>query len=258
MVKVEGSIGVALGNGLRLLVDDPADAASLIRQRVMLVADELDVMKQRHEMLLQSVEQLVKLAQAVQTTSDNAFAARQFFRNIPRHRLGLHRKSVLGDIKVALSNLEMTCSKLELVLSPPGEQVEPADFALLRDEVLHKAGGSYSLTEAANGLGITRQGLHKKISMGAVLGMLRGGKLVVPKLQFHKAAAGRLSLIPGIEQTLAPFNEAEAGGWSALQFLIEHDPNLGAVPITVLRAGEVSRVVDAARAYLGLDEGREG
>ena len=45
-----------------------------------------------------------------------------------------------------------------------------------------------------------------------------------------------------------PLLEAKAGGWSALQFLLDPDPNLGLPPIEAPRAGDVS--------YLGLDDGR--
>jgi hypothetical protein len=43
---------------------------------------------------------------------------------------------------------------------------------------------------------------------------------------------------------------AEAGGWSALQFLIDADPNLGVTPIEALWANRVNAVVDAARLPL--------
>ena len=41
-----------------------------------------------------------------------------------------------------------------------------------------------------------------------------------------------------------------AGGWSALQFLVEPDPNLAKPPIEALSEGRVGDVVNAAKAYL--------
>ena len=45
-----------------------------------------------------------------------------------------------------------------------------------------------------------------------------------------------------------------SGEWSALQFLVEPDPNLaGKKPLDVLVDGHVSDVLAAARAYLDID-----
>ncbi len=84
--------------------------------------------------------------------------------------------------------------------------------------------------------------------------MMQGTELVLPRVQFV-TAGNRTRLIEGLSQVVTLFDEAQAGGWSALQFLIEPDPNLGGVPIRILSEGRVDAAVSAARAYLGLDEG---
>lgn len=127
-------------------------------------------------------------------------------------------------------------------------------FEHARDALLERAGGAFSLTEAAKALGISRQALHKRIAGGTALGMMgAGNEIVVPKLQL--ATAGEKPVIlPGIDAVTKLFKEAAAGPWMALQFLADADPNLGRTPIEALQAGEREAVVQAARAHLHLDE----
>jgi hypothetical protein len=130
----------------------------------------------------------------------------------------------------------------------------PAEFAGAREALLAAAGGGLSLTEAAHTLRVTRQNLHKRIHTGSALGMLLDNRIVVPKLQLV-AGDGRTTIVAGIERVVRPFLDAKAGAWSALQFLLDADPNLGRPPIDALRAGDIIGAVHATRAYLGLDEG---
>jgi len=129
-----------------------------------------------------------------------------------------------------------------------------AGFAAAREALLAAAGGAASLTEAAHALGVSRQNLHKRIHTGSALGMLLDNRIVVPKLQLV-VTDGRTTIVGGIERVVRPFLEAKAGAWSALQFLLDPDPNLSRPPIDALRAGDVVGAEHAARVYLGLDEG---
>jgi hypothetical protein len=128
-----------------------------------------------------------------------------------------------------------------------------ARFAAVRDALLVQAGGTFSLTEAAKHLGVTRQALHKRIVSGSALGMMRETEIVVPRLQFVDADS-RATIMPGIDQVTKLFKEAQAGAWSALQFLVEPDPNLRRAPIEALKDGAVAEAVRAASTYLGLEE----
>lgn len=119
----------------------------------------------------------------------------------------------------------------------------------MRDALLKLAGGAYSLVEAAELLGLPYQDMHRQIYEGRLLGMLLDDEIIVPQLQMRDGQA-----LPGIERVTMAFQLADAGAWSALQFLIELDPNLGRRPIEALRAGEVEAVEHAARAHLGMDE----
>ena len=132
-------------------------------------------------------------------------------------------------------------------------EAAPARFAAAREALLAAAGGGLSLTEAAQALGVTRQNLHKRIHTGSALGMLLDNRIVVPKLQLV-AGDGRTTILTGVERVVRPFLDTKAGAWSALQFLLDPDPNLGRPPIDALRAGDAVGAEHAARAYLGLDE----
>jgi hypothetical protein len=132
-------------------------------------------------------------------------------------------------------------------------QSEDQQFAELRDSLLKESGGSLSLTQAANLLGVSRQALHKRIKAGSALGMMRGTELVLPRAQFVQRGGGRFEVLTGIPEVVKLFNVA--GGWSALQFLVEADPNLARPPIQALAQGRVDEVVNAAKAYLDADHG---
>jgi hypothetical protein len=83
--------------------------------------------------------------------------------------------------------------------------------------------------------------------------MLLDGRIVLPRVQLA-TNDGKTVIVAGIERAIRPFLETKAGAWSALQFLLEADPNLGRRPIEALRDGNVAGVENAARAYLGLEE----
>jgi hypothetical protein len=129
-------------------------------------------------------------------------------------------------------------------------------FAELGDALLKQADGKLTLTESARLLGVSRQALHKRIKMGSVLAMMAKGAtgspiLVLPHAQFV-SQNGRYEVVPGLPDLLRLFENS--GEWSALQFLVEPDPNLaGKKPIDVLVDGHVNDVLAAARAYLDID-----
>ena len=124
----------------------------------------------------------------------------------------------------------------------------------VQKQLLQKAGGQMSLTQASERLGMTRQGLHKKIKARTVLGLVVGEALVVPSGQFTTSSEG-IQVVPNLKDLLSVFVDSGAGLWASLQFLVEYDPALRAVPLDRLKQGEAEQVIAAARAYLGLDEG---
>jgi hypothetical protein len=132
---------------------------------------------------------------------------------------------------------------------PPSEE----RFSEISDALLHKAGGGVSLTEGAKLLGTSRQALHKRVKLGTALGLMRGSELTLPQFQFV-GDPNSPKIIEGLGRIVKLFDNAKAGRWSALQFLIENDPNLRDTPSHALTKGRVQDVVNAAMAYLDADE----
>jgi hypothetical protein len=142
-------------------------------------------------------------------------------------------------------------SEAPVVVSNNTVSDDESRFAQISAELLERAGGGMSLTAAAKMVETSRQALHKRITKGTVLGLMRGGELVIPRAQWIEKN-GKTAVMAGIAEVLAEFSVA--GRWSALQFLVEPDPNLAATPLVALAQGKVAEVVHAARAYLGADE----
>lgn len=157
-------------------------------------------------------------------------------------------------LDVITREFELSARLVAEVEGPDNSAARSEDrrFAELRDSLLEKSGGALSLTEAANLMGVSRQALHKQIKAGSALGMMRGNQLVLPRAQFV-GGGDKLKILPGIKQVVRLFSVA--GGWSALQFLVEVDPNLAKTPIQTLTEGRVADVVSAAKAYLDADDG---
>ena len=144
---------------------------------------------------------------------------------------------------------------IEAVGASSTTSVDREAFEQVAAEMLRRAGGGLSLTEAAQRLKVTRQRVHKRIQDGTVLGMaLTDGTLVVPAFQIDKRD-GAETVLSGLDLAIRPFIAAGEGGWSALQWILDPDPNLGMSPLEALQAGRSNDVARAARAYVGIDEG---
>ncbi|MBY5827282.1 hypothetical protein HFN54_33215 [Rhizobium leguminosarum] len=97
---------------------------------------------------------------------------------------------------------------------------------------------------------VSRQALHKRAKNGSALALMQKNELVLPMAQW--VSTGKfLTWIDGLPKVIKLFGTA--GGWSALQFLIEQDPNLGTTPRLALIDGRIDEVVAAAEAYLGIE-----
>lgn len=152
-------------------------------------------------------------------------------------------------------HLELATQQFELNarLVADVEGIEAPISERLRDiqtDLLARAGGGLSLTMAAERLNISRQALHKRAKNGSALALMQRNELVLPLAQW--VSSGReLSWIKGFPRVIKLFEAA--GGWSALQFLIEQDPNLGMTPRLALVDGRIDDVVAAAEAYIGIE-----
>lgn len=137
--------------------------------------------------------------------------------------------------------------------SPQIETSDEQRFVDISASLLERAGGGISLTEGAKLLGVSRQALHKRVKSGSALGMMRGDELTLPKFQFV-TEQGDTRIIEGLSKIVTLFDKSGAGRWSALQFLLDKDPNLMDVPGRVLAEGRIDDVVASARAYLDAGE----
>lgn len=155
-------------------------------------------------------------------------------------------------LDVLTRQIELSANLIADVESDEGAQTtEDQRFEELRNELLIKAGGGLSLSDAAALVGMTRQGMHKRIKAHSVLGMMHGNKLVIPRAQFV-TSGDSYEVLRGLDEVLKVFNVA--GEWSALQFLLDPDPNLGRTPLQALSDGQAGEVVAAAKAYLAASE----
>lgn len=166
------------------------------------------------------------------------------------HELTHHLDLYVDQLKAAIR----LASDLETIASDDDVSAEEqARLNTLQTELLSNAGKALSLTEAAKQLGVTRQALHKRIGLGTALGLMHGSELVVPEAQFV-AKGGKPKIVDGLADIVRLFDSSGAGRWSALQFLIELDPNLRKTPLEALKAGDQDAVAHAARAFLNFDE----
>ena len=170
-------------------------------------------------------------------------------RDRPRafQELTRHLDLVVDQLRAAIQ----LASDLETVGSSD-ENEEKARLNVV-SALIADAGKWLSLTEAAGRLNVSRQALHKRIGLGTALGLVYGPRFKVPEVQFV-VKDGKLKIVDGLGPVMREFDDAGAGRWSALQFLIEIDPTLRRTPLEALKAGERDAVVRAARAYLSLDE----
>jgi hypothetical protein len=111
------------------------------------------------------------------------------------------------------------------------------------EEDLRLAGGAFPLEDVLTLLRITRQAVHNKVREGSLFVVKGpGGRLLFPTLQFTEDGP-----IKGLKDVIKAFPSANR--WRLLNFFVHSDHFLhGSKPIDVLKSGDISRVVKAARA----------
>lgn len=110
--------------------------------------------------------------------------------------------------------------------------------------LLHAEGGAISVEEAAERLGMTRQGVDRRRRTGRLIGLTMGRRgYVYPIWQF-----GDMGTLPGLERVLADLHDI--GPWSQVAWFISPNTRLeGESPLIRLRKGDAEAVMTAARAY---------
>ena len=119
-----------------------------------------------------------------------------------------------------------------------------AEGAAIVDELLHTEGAPLSAEDMAAALNITRQGVNKRRMEGKLLAIRRGRGFRYPRWQL---GADDQPLV-GLEPALAALDDAVPV--TRLQFFLLGAPELdGRRPLDALRAGELDKVLRAARLF---------
>lgn len=159
--------------------------------------------------------------------------------------------ALANHLDVATQQFELNAKIIAEIEELDALPAAPANrLDTLQADLLMRAGGGLSLTDASNRLHVSRQALHKRVKTRSALAMMRGSELVFPMAQWV-SRDGEFEWINGLPSVLKLFHSA--GDWSALQFLIEEDPNLGTSPRLALIDGRIAETVGAAEAYLGME-----
>ena len=112
------------------------------------------------------------------------------------------------------------------------------------EEDLKAAGGTYDVDDVRSLLrGVSRQAVDKKVAEGSLLAVPGpSGRRRFPTAQFTEDG----SVVKGLKEVQAALGFTSR--WAVLNFLVNSHDLLGAErPIDVLRRGDVTRVVEAAR-----------
>jgi hypothetical protein len=134
---------------------------------------------------------------------------------------------------------------------PEASAYEPGPLAraILRGRAiaeadLRAAGGTFTLDQVIDLLGISRQAIHKRVKTGALIGVPGpDGVLRYPVAQFMAHGT-----VPGLAEVIAALPTEDP--WARLNFMVRPDPHLGGVsPMEALRGGDVVGAVRASTRY---------
>jgi len=151
-----------------------------------------------------------------------------------------------GKVACASSDFELLLSLLEQpeVLGALSTK-DPLAAAKLRGlhaqlQLLDAEGGCVSAEDAGDLIGIKKAAVHKARAEGRLLGLPRGqNQFVFPVWQFRE---GRL--LNGLKQVYA---QLDCSPWMKASFMLSANTSLNdESPLTVLRRGEIEKVVKAA------------
>ena len=145
-----------------------------------------------------------------------------------------------GGVAALLSDLAPLDASVG-VLDPFVEAL--ARGARIKQELLQEAGGGLTSEQVAKALGMTRQGVDKRRTRGALLAVSTGsGDYLYPACQFD--ADG---VIEGFSEVLRAFSLRNP--WTQLSALLAASPALGGKSmLKALQAGEIEKVVAVAES----------
>lgn len=164
--------------------------------------------------------------------------------------LGLQLDIVAEQVRLGVS----LATDLETAMMSDEAAVNEERLVEIQNAILAETGETLKLSAAADRLGTSRQNLHQRIRRGSAIGVLKNGEIIVPTSQFVKVK-DKEKIVDGLSMIVGPFLESGAGHWSALQFLVDVEPNLGVSPLDALKAGaEPTMIAHLADAYVGHPE----
>jgi hypothetical protein len=113
-----------------------------------------------------------------------------------------------------------------------------------KQQLLSAEGGTFSVTEVAKFLSISRQAVDKRRRLGRLIAVSRGRRgYVYPAWQF-----GEHGTLPGLERILDVLQRHDE--WMKIAFMLNANTRLGGRrPLDELRTGRVETVLEAARSY---------
>jgi hypothetical protein len=116
--------------------------------------------------------------------------------------------------------------------------------AVAMRELLGRDGGSWTASQVATRLGISRQAIDKRRKAGQLLGVeLPKRGVLYPAWQF----TGTGTLV-GLVEVLAALREHDP--WAQARFFVAENDRLGARrPVELLRRGKLALVLEAANAF---------
>jgi len=130
------------------------------------------------------------------------------------------------------------------------KSVEPLAPAFIRGikaerRLLDENGGTLTEEQVAEVLGISRQAVEKRRRAHTLIALTTGRHgYRYPVWQFTKSGKA----LPGLDDVLRALGPHDE--WMQAAFFVGKNPRLGdRTPIEILKAGEISRVVEAAEVY---------
>lgn len=113
-----------------------------------------------------------------------------------------------------------------------------------RHRLIEKHGGTLTAEQVAQMIGISRQGVEKRRQAGKLVALATGRHgYRYPVWQFSDSGT-----LPGLEEVLGVL--ASHDEWMQTLFFVSNNPRLGnRTPTDLLRAGELTPVLDAAQMY---------
>jgi hypothetical protein len=147
----------------------------------------------------------------------------------------------VGGVAILLSELAPLGIDLSVV-DPLAEAM--ARGVTVKQDLLAKAGGGLTSSQAAAALGITRQAVDKRRSRRALLALPNGsGEYVYPSCQFTQDG-----VIPGLEDVLRAFQVRSP--WTQLSALLAPAAALGRKTILeVLKSGKTEKAIAMAASF---------